>query len=86
MGYGPYWYGHNAAFRYDHTPRLALISHPTLILTNTGDAIFENAKWTHRMRPDFAFTALEGGGIDALDQLTDAWVKAVADFLKPELS
>jgi pimeloyl-ACP methyl ester carboxylesterase len=84
MGYGPYWYGHNAAFRYDHAPRLAQISHPTLILTNTGDAIFGQAKWAHRLRPDFAFTTLEGGGIDAVDQLTYVWVEAVTAFLKSE--
>ena len=84
MGYGPFWYGHNAAFGYDHAPRLPQISHQTLILTNTGDAIFEHAKRTHRLRPDFAFTALEGGGIDAVDQLTGAWVEAVTVFLKSE--
>jgi pimeloyl-ACP methyl ester carboxylesterase len=82
MGYGPYWYGHDAAFRYDHAPRLAQVSHPTLILTNTGDAIFEHAKRAQRLRPDFAFTALEGGGIDCIDELTGPWVEAVEQFLK----
>ena len=80
-GLGPFWYGHHAAFRYDHGASLPKIQHRTLILTNTGDQIYEHAKLTHRMRPDFAFTALEGGGIDVVDQLPDAWTEAVAAFL-----
>jgi len=81
-GDGPFWYGHNAAFRYDHSARLALIRHPTLILTNTGDAIYHLAQRAHASRPDFALMALEGGGIDVQDQLPHAWAAAVAGFLK----
>lgn len=81
MGYGPFWYGHHAAFQYDHGPAIARLAHPTLILTNTGDQIYENAKATHRMRPDFEYVELEGGGIDVTDQLPDAWAGAVAAFV-----
>ena len=66
---------------YDHAATLAKIRHRTLILTNTGDQIYEHARLTHRMRPDFAFTALEGGGIDVVDQLPEAWTDAVAAFV-----
>jgi len=82
MGFAPFWYGHHAAFVYDHTPALKKLKHRTLILTNTGDQIYEHAKLTHRMRPDFEFVALEGGGIDVTDQLPDAWAQAVAKFVK----
>jgi hypothetical protein len=34
------------------------------------------------MRPDFAYTALEGGGIDIVDQMPEEWADAVAAFLK----
>jgi len=81
-GDGPFWYGHNAAFSYDHAERLALIRHPTLILTNTGDVIYDLAHRTQALRPDFTLVALEGGGIDVQDQLPHAWAAAVADFLK----
>lgn len=81
MGYGPYWYGHHAAFQYDHGPAIARLTHRTLILTNTGDQIYENAQATQRMRPDFDYVALEGGGIDVTDQLPDAWATAVAAFV-----
>ena len=78
---GPFWYGHNAAFSYAHAPRMAEVRHPTLILTNTGDAIYEHARRSHALRPDWAFVAIEGGGIDIQDQAPDAWASAVAAFL-----
>ncbi len=81
QGYGPFWYGHNAAFAYDHRQTLPKITHPTLILTNTGDQIYQHAQWAHQIRPDFDFFAIEGGGIDVVDQCPDAWVQAVADYL-----
>jgi len=82
MGFGPFWYGHYAAFIYDHNAAIPKIKHRTLILTNTGDQIYENAKWTKRMRPDFEFTELQGGGVDIVDQQPEAWADAVAKFLK----
>lgn len=80
-GLGPFWYGHHAAFRYDHAKTLRLLKHPTMILTNTGDQIYEHAKLAHQIRPDFGFVALDGGGIDVVDQLPVAWADAVAEFV-----
>jgi pimeloyl-ACP methyl ester carboxylesterase len=80
-GLAPYWYGHHAAFMYDHGRTLPQIRHRTLILTNTGDQIYEHAKLSHAMRPDFDFVALEGGGIDVVDQLPEAWTQSVAAFV-----
>ncbi|MCU0759656.1 MAG: alpha/beta hydrolase [Steroidobacteraceae bacterium] len=80
-GLGPYWYGHHAAFVYDHAATLPRIRHRTLILTNTGDQIFEHAQRARALRPDFEFVALEGGGIDVVDQLPDAWTEAVANYV-----
>ena len=82
QGYAPFWTGHHAAFIYDHGEAVKKITHPTLILTNTGDQIYENAKLTQQIRPDFAFTELEGGGIDVVDQMPEQWAEAVAVFLK----
>jgi pimeloyl-ACP methyl ester carboxylesterase len=81
QGYAPFWVGHHAAFLYDHKAALMQIKHPTLILTNTGDQIYENALMAQDLRPDFAFTALEGGGIDIVDQMPEEWADAVAAFL-----
>jgi len=78
----PLWYGHNAAFSYDHAGAMARIAHPTLVLTNTGDILYEHAVRTRSLRPDFAFVALEGGGVDVVDQLPQDWTAAVVDFLK----
>jgi pimeloyl-ACP methyl ester carboxylesterase len=82
VGYGPFWYGHHAAFLYDHNKSIPKIKHPTLIITNTGDQIYENAKVTMKMRPDFSFVELQGGGIDIVDQQPEAWAEAVTKFLK----
>lgn len=77
----PFWYGHNAGFGYRHEDSLPRLECPTLILTNTGDQIYEHARRAHALRPDMAFVALEGGGVDIVDQQPDAWVAAVAAFL-----
>ena len=82
QGYAPWWTGHHAAFIYDHNTALMNLEHPTLILTNTGDQIYENAKMTREMRPDFAYVELEGGGIDIVDQMPEEWADAVEAFLK----
>ena len=82
QGYAPFWIGHHAAFLYDHAAALGKIRQPALILTNTGDQVYANALRTRELRPDFAFTALDGGGIDIVDQQPEAWAAAVAGFLK----
>jgi len=78
---GTYWYGHAAAFEYRQEGPLMALRQPTLILTNTGDMIYQAALDAHRMRPDFAFHAIDGGGIDILDQSPLEWANAAADFL-----
>ena len=82
MGLAPFWHGHFAAFTYDHGATIPLIRRPTLILTNTGDQIYEQSKIAARMRPDFAFFELQGGGIDIVDQQPREWVNAIDQFLK----
>ncbi len=80
-GYSPFWTGHHAAFIYDHGASIARLEHPTLILTNTGDQIYDEALMVREQRPDFAYVELDGGGIDVVDQLTTEWVSSVAEFL-----
>lgn len=80
-GYAPFWIGHHAAFLYDHERALRDLEHRTLILTNTGDQIYDYALRARDLRPGFAFEALDGGGIDIVDQLPDAWSDTVAAFL-----
>ena len=81
MGYGPFWHGHYAAFSYDHAATIPAIRRPTLVLTNTGDQIYEQSKTAKRMRPDFEFVELPGGGVDIVDQQPVAWVEAIDRFL-----
>ncbi|WP_324695913.1 alpha/beta fold hydrolase [Novosphingobium aerophilum] len=78
---GAYWYGHNAGLNYRQEEALMKITQPTLLLTNTGDMLYASALQARKMRPDFAFTELEGGGIDIVDQQPGPWSAAIADFL-----
>lgn len=80
QGFGPFWYGHNAAYRYDHASTLQRMTHPTLILTNTGDMAYPMAQRARQLRPDMAYVELEGGNVDIVDQAPEAWVEAVASF------
>lgn len=80
-GLGPFWYGHHAAFSYDHEAAIRAITHPVLILTNTGDQIYDLALKTRVIRPDFAFAQIAGGGIDIVDEKPEEWVAAVADYI-----
>ena len=82
QGFGPFWYGHHAAFLYDHGAAIENTTHPTLILTNSGDMIQPQAVRTKEMRPDFEYVELDGGKIDPMDQVAAAWVAAIAKFLK----
>lgn len=82
LGRGAFWHGHHAAFMYDQEERLALLQQPTLILSNTGDMIFEHARRAHALFPHFDFAALEGGGVDIVDQQPEAWADEVARFLR----
>jgi len=75
------WYAHEAVMNYHHEEAIAKIAHPCLVLANTGDAIYAMSQRTKEMRPDFAYTELEGGTIDIIDEQPDAWAAAVAAFL-----
>ncbi len=82
QGFGPFWYGHNAAYRYDHASSLLRMTHPTLILTNTGDMAYPMAQRARQLRPDMAYVELSGGNVDIVDQAPEAWVDAIVAFTR----
>lgn len=77
---GAYWYGHSAVSRYRHGERLPLISQPGMLLSNTGYHMHDYIEAGRRIRPDFAYDELEGGGIDICDHDPIGWANAIADF------
>ena len=81
MGRGPFWHGHFAAFSYDHGAALMAIRCQTLLITNTGDQIYEQTKLAHRLRSDFVFVELQGGGVDIVDQQPKEWASRINQFL-----
>ncbi len=76
-----YHWGFEAAFAYDIAADLAAIQAPTLILTNTGEDLYDASCRTAALRPDWAFVALTGGTHDIVDEQPAAWVAAVANFI-----
>lgn len=76
------WYAHDAVMDYHHEESIPRIQHSTLILTNSGDAIFGQAQRARDMRPDFDYVELDGGTIDVIDELPVEWADAVAGFCR----
>jgi pimeloyl-ACP methyl ester carboxylesterase len=79
---GPGWYGHYAAFVYDHAAALKKVKAPMLLINNTGDQIYVESQRLLKARPDIKYVELKGGAIDVVDQLPEQWGGAVVEFLK----
>jgi pimeloyl-ACP methyl ester carboxylesterase len=75
------WYAHDAVMSYAHEEALARLAQPTLILANTGDAIYGYSQRAREMFPHFAYRELAGGTIDCVDEQPEAWAEAVAAFV-----
>lgn len=54
---------------------------PSLLLTNTGEDLYEATRRCHAIRPDFGFAQLEGGTHDIIDEQPGPWTEQVARFL-----
>jgi hypothetical protein len=63
---------------------LLRMTHPTLILTNTGDMAYPMAQRARQLRPDMAYVELSGGNVDIVDQAPEAWVEAVVAFTRQD--
>lgn len=75
-----YWWGFKAALAYDIAPDLRAIACPTLVLTNSGEDLYEASCRAAERHPSFAFAALEGGTHDIIDEQPEAWARTVAAF------
>ncbi len=54
---------------------------PVLLLTNTGEDLYDATRRAWALRPDFAYRELVGGSHDIVDEQPQAWTDAVAAFL-----
>jgi hypothetical protein len=57
------------------------ITHPCLVLSNTGDSIHQIAERSKEMCPDFDWIETEGGTFDYIDEEPEVWVGVVSDWL-----
>jgi pimeloyl-ACP methyl ester carboxylesterase len=76
------WYAHDAVMTYAHEQAMERLRQPTLILANTGDAIYGYSLKARELFPRFAYSELEGGTIDCIDEQPEAWAEAVAAFVR----
>ena len=77
-----FWYGHKAAYEYDLAPAFKSLKVPTLILTNTGDDLYNIVQRARAARPDMGYVELVGGTHDIVDEQPQAWAEAVVKFIK----
>lgn len=55
---------------------------PTLLLTNTGEDLYDATRRSRELRPQFfAYRELQGGTHDIVDEQPGPWVEAVTAFL-----
>ncbi|MEH6548856.1 MAG: alpha/beta fold hydrolase [Pseudomonadales bacterium] len=74
--------GHAAVYDYDLEQALMQLNVPTLILTNTGEDLYQHSLATFALRPDaFKLSELPGGTHDIVDEQPVAWSHAVASFV-----
>jgi len=73
-----------AVFAHDLAADLARITTPTLILTNSGEDLYAASGRAAALRPDWAFSALEGGTHDIVDEQPAAWAAIVAGFVRAQ--
>lgn len=81
-----YFWAFDAVFAHDLAADLARISVPTLVLTNSGEDLYDASRRVAAGRPEWAFAALDGGTHDIVDEQPQAWAAAVGDFLRRPLA
>ena len=77
------WYGHAAVWNFDLAEPLRKLTMPTLIVSNTGDAIHHFAARVLKLRPDFQYAEIANGSHYILTDDASAVVGAMLDFLTP---
>lgn len=74
-------WGFEAAFTYDFESDLKQIGCPAMILTNTGEDLYQQSRNTAVLRPDFTYGELQGGTHDIVDEQPQNWTDMVTKYL-----
>jgi pimeloyl-ACP methyl ester carboxylesterase len=76
------WMAFPLIMKTDLSALLRALRVPTLLLTNTGEDLYEATGRARALRPDFfRYVALQGGSHDIVDEQPQAWTEAVCEFL-----
>jgi pimeloyl-ACP methyl ester carboxylesterase len=75
------WYAHDAVMAYDHGEAMTRLTHPCLVLSNSGDSIHAIAERSKELCPEFDWLETEGGTFDYIDEQPEVWTDAVDSWL-----
>lgn len=81
IGTGESWHGHNVAYQYNSSEGLKKMKARTLVMGNDGDMVIDITRRIKTLRPDMTYIEMPGGGVDIVDQQSQAWVDAVTKFV-----
>jgi pimeloyl-ACP methyl ester carboxylesterase len=79
---GPHTPTYQAVFAHDMAADLARLRAPTLLLSDTGDALHPNDLRAHALRPDFTFRDFSSGKSFALMAEPGRWSAIITDFAR----
>jgi pimeloyl-ACP methyl ester carboxylesterase len=65
----------------DLSALLRAVQVPTLLMTNTGEDLYEATGRARAIRPDFGYAALDGGSHDIIDEQPQNWARTVIEYL-----
>jgi pimeloyl-ACP methyl ester carboxylesterase len=79
---GPlFWYGHNAALRYDMAPALRAATQPLLLIGHPGEMLLSNTQAAAALRPDAELAMLELDCAMAMDADPKGLAETVIRFI-----
>ena len=65
----------------DLSALLRAVQVPTMLMTNTGEDLYEATGRARAIRPDFDYAALDGGSHDIIDEQPQNWARTVIEYL-----
>ncbi len=75
-----YYFAFEAVFAHDIEADFMKVACPTMLLTNSGEDLYQASIRASRLRPDMAFASLDGGTHDIIDEQPENWAAAVSDY------
>lgn len=76
-----YYFAFEAVFAHDIEADFMKVACPAMVLTNSGEDLYQASMRASHLRPDMTFACLDGGTHDIIDEQPENWSAAVSDYL-----